>query len=133
MKSRKLRGSSTAGRGSGKRSRSGAGRRGGRGRAGGGKRGQQNFASIKFYLKETKAEKKMPLNLSYLQSHLDKLKRKGIIQEKDGKLVVDITRGGEYTKICGKFKGQGLKLSVYGKTSKQAKENILQNGGEVNE
>ena len=133
MKSRKLRGSSTAGRGSGKRSRSGAGLRGGRGRAGGGKRGQQKFASIKFYIKETKTKKKMPLNLSYLQSHLDKLKGAGIIEEKEGKLVVDLSKSGVYTKVCGKFKGQGPKLSVHGKVSERAKESILQNGGEVSE
>lgn len=133
MKSRKLRGSSTAGRGSGKRSRSGAGQRGGRGRAGGGKRGQQNFSSVKFYIKESKKAKKIPLNLSYLQTHLDKLKKEGFVEERDGITHVDLGRAKNYTKICGGFRGKGLRLAVIGKVSERAKKSILENDGEIKE
>ncbi|MCW1293799.1 MAG: hypothetical protein OH316_02575 [Candidatus Parvarchaeota archaeon] len=131
MKSRKLRGSSTAGRGAGKRSRSGAGSRGGRGRAGGGKRGQQKFSSVKFYIKEGKQAKKIPLNLSYLQTHIDELKKEGVAEEREGKIYIDLNKTKDYTKICGSFKGNGLKLVVNGKVSEKAKASILENGGEI--
>ena len=133
MKKRHLRGSSTAGRGSGKRTRH-AGNRGGVGMAGGGKRGQQKLASFRAntHTYNYSSAKKVPLNLNNVSRVIDSLKKNGRIKMDNERYEIKLAELG-YSKVCGKFKGEKFKLAVYGKASAKAKDDILANGGEIYE
>lgn len=132
MKRKKLRGSSTAGKGAGDRSRSGAGRRGGRGRAGGGKRGQQKLMT--FFTnkigKQPAKSKKIPLNLNRIQNYLDDWKAKNLVAFDGDKIILHLDDLG-FSKVCGRFGTNKYKLIIYGNASRKAKEEITANGGEV--
>ncbi len=132
MKHKKLRGSNTAGRGAGDRSRSGAGRRGGRGKAGGGKRGQQKLMSFheNRHAPEERHIKKIPLNLNRIQFIIEKLKKDGKLVYDGDRIVLHLDELG-FSKVCGGFKGEKMKLVVYGKASAKAEEDIKAGGGEV--
>lgn len=132
MKHRKLRGSNSAGRGAGDRSRSGAGHRGGRGRAGGGKRGQQKLMSflVGRIREEQGKEKKIPLNLSRVDNLIAQLDREGKLEYDGDRIILRLEELG-FSKVCGKFVGEGKKLIVYGKASEHAGEEIKSHGGEV--
>ncbi len=131
MKRRKLRGSTTAGRGYGKRARK-AGNRGGRGRAGGGKRGQQNMMSIRAHEHRysLSLEKKVPLNLNNIERKIDSLKKAGTLEIKDDKIIINLKKLG-YSKVCGRFGKAKPKIIVYGTASERARNEILSAGGEV--
>ncbi len=133
MKRKHLRGSSTAGRGSGKRTRH-AGNRGGVGKAGGGKRGQQKMISFRTntHTYSYSSIKKVPLNLKDVGSLIESLKKKEKIKMDNDRYEIRL-RDLRYSKICGKFKDEKFKLAVYGKASVKAKDDILANGGEVYE
>ena len=133
MKRKHLRGSSTAGRGSGKRTRH-AGNRGGVGKAGGGKRGQQKMISFhaNTHTYRYSSIKKVPLNLKDVGSLIESLKKKEKIKMDNDRYEIRLRDLG-YSKICGKFKDEKFKLAVYGKASVKAKDDILANGGEVYE
>ena len=133
MKKKHLRGSSTAGRGSGKRTRK-AGNRGGRGRAGGGKRGQQKQASIMAnrHTYSFSSERKIPLNLSRVGSLINSLEKQGKAEKDNDKYVLNLKELG-YSKACGRFGGEKFKLAVYGKASKKALDEIKSAGGDVYE
>ncbi len=133
MKRKHLRGSSTAGRGSGKRTRH-AGNRGGVGKAGGGKRGQQKMSSFNAntHTYTYSKAKNVPLNLSNINSLIDSLKKKGKIKMDNDRYEIKLAELG-YSKVCGKFKESKFKLAVYGKASEKAKDDILANGGEIYE
>lgn len=131
MKRRHLRGSTTAGRGYGKRARH-AGNRGGRGKAGGGKRGQQNMMSIRAHehTYETTNIRKIPLNLNSIDKTVKSLEAKGLVKREGDKVVVNLSDLG-YSKVCGKFSNGKLKLIVHGKASEKARDEIVSAGGEV--
>ncbi|MCL4376057.1 uL15 family ribosomal protein [Candidatus Parvarchaeota archaeon] len=133
MKRRHLRGSSTAGRGSGKRTRH-AGNRGGVGKAGGGKRGQQKMISFRAntHTYSYSSVKKVPLNLMDVGSLIESLKKKGKIKMDNDRYEIRLKELG-YSKVCGKFRDEKFKLAVYGKASVKAKDDILANGGEIYE
>ena len=133
MKRKHLRGSSTAGRGSGKRTRH-AGNRGGVGKAGGGKRGQQKMISFRTntHTYSYSSIKKVPLNLKDVGSLIESLKKKEKIKMDNDRYEIRLRDLG-YSKICGKFKDEKFKLAVYGKASVKAKDDILANGGEIYE
>ena len=133
MKRKHLRGSSTAGRGSGKRTRH-AGNRGGVGKAGGGKRGQQKLISFRAntHTYHYSSAKKVPLNLKDVGSLIDSLKKKGKVKMDNDRYEIRLIDLG-YSKVCGKFRDQKFKLAVYGKASAKAKDDILANGGEIYE
>lgn len=131
MKRKHLRGSTTAGRGYGKRARH-AGNRGGRGRAGGGKRGQQNMMSIRAHEHryQTSNVRKVPLNLNNLEDSIKSLQNKGLVKKEGESIVLDLNELG-YSKICGKFGNKKLKLIVHGKASEKARNEIISAGGEI--
>ncbi len=131
MKRRHLRGSTTAGRGYGKRARH-AGNRGGRGRAGGGKRGQQNMMSIRAHEHryELSNVRKVPLNLNFIENEISSLEKKGMLKKEGDKVVLDLEELG-YSKVCGRFGKQRVKMIVHGKASDKAKNEIVSAGGEV--
>ncbi|MCL4372964.1 uL15 family ribosomal protein [Candidatus Parvarchaeota archaeon] len=133
MKRKHLRGSSTAGRGSGKRTRH-AGNRGGVGKAGGGKRGQQKMISFRAntHTYSYSGMKKVPLNLRDVGSLIDSIKKKGKIKMDNDRYEIKLKDMG-YSKVCGKFRDEKFKLAVYGKASVKAKDDILANGGEIYE
>ncbi|MCL4361919.1 MAG: uL15 family ribosomal protein [Candidatus Parvarchaeota archaeon] len=133
MKRKHLRGSSTAGRGSGKRTRH-AGNRGGVGKAGGGKRGQQKMISFRAntHTYSYSSVKKVPLNLKDVGSLIESLKNKGKIKMDNDRYEIKLKDLG-YSKVCGKFRNEKFKLAVYGKASVKAKDDILANGGEIYE
>ena len=133
MKKKHLRGSSTAGRGSGKRTRH-AGNRGGVGKAGGGKRGQQKMISFRAntHTYSYSNVKKVPLNLRDAGSLIESLKKKGKIKMDNDRYEIKLKDLG-YSKVCGKFRDEKFKLAVYGKASVKAKDDILANGGEIYE
>ncbi len=133
MKRKHLRGSSTAGRGSGKRTRH-AGNRGGVGKAGGGKRGQQKMISFRAntHTYSYSSIKKVPLNLRDVGRLIESLKNKGKIKMDNDKYEINLKELG-YSKVCGKFSNEKFKLAVYGKASVKAKDDILANGGEIYE
>jgi large subunit ribosomal protein L15 len=133
MKRKHLRGSSTAGRGSGKRTRH-AGNRGGVGKAGGGKRGQQKLASFhaNTHTYTYSNVKKVPLNLKDVGRLIESLKSKGKIKMDNDRYEIKLKDLG-YSKVCGKFRDEKFKLAVYGKASAKAKDDILANGGEIYE
>ena len=133
MKRKHLRGSSTAGRGSGKRTRR-AGNRGGVGKAGGGKRGQQKLMSFHAnthtytYLNK----KKVPLNLNRISNVIESLKKKNKIKMDNDRYEINLADLG-YSKVCGRFKGEKFKLAIHGKASASARDDILANGGQIYE
>ena len=131
MKRKKLRGSTTAGRGYGKRARH-AGNRGGRGKAGGGKRGQQNMMSLRAHEHryEFSNQRKVPLNLNSIDSRIKQLEKAGALK-KDGDRVVLNLKDMGYSKICGRFGKEKFKLVVYGKASEKARNEIVSAGGEI--
>ena len=133
MKRKHLRGSSTAGRGSGKRTRH-AGNRGGVGKAGGGKRGQQKMISFRAntHTYSYSSVKKVPLNLKDVGSLIEALKNKGKVKMDNDRYEINLKDLG-YSKVCGKFRNEKFKLAVYGKASAKAKDDILANGGEIYE
>lgn len=133
MKRKHLRGSSTAGRGSGKRTRH-AGNRGGVGKAGGGKRGQQKMISFRAntHTYTYSNLKKVPLNLKDVGSLIESLKKKDKIKMDNDRYEIKLKDLG-YSKVCGKFRNEKFKLAVYGKASVKAKDDILANGGEIYE
>ena len=133
MKRKHLRGSSTAGRGSGKRTRH-AGNRGGVGKAGGGKRGQQKMISFRAntHTYSYSSVKKVPLNLKDVGSLIESLKNKGKVKMDNDRYEIKLKDLG-YSKVCGKFRNEKFKLAVYGKASVKAKDDILANGGEIYE
>ena len=97
----KYRGSHTHGGGS-KKKRRGAGNRGGRGLAGSGKRahhhkqrifkifGKDYFGKQGFVNKTRKPSK--GVNISFLETHLEKLKAEKLLTEKEGFLEVDFKK-----------------------------------------
>lgn len=131
MKRKHLRGSTTAGRGYGKRARH-AGNRGGRGKAGGGKRGQQNMMSIRAHEHryELSNVRKRPLNLNRIGVLLNSLEKQGVLKKDGDKAVLNLKELG-YSKVCGKFTGEKPKLVVQGKASEKARNEIVSAGGEV--
>jgi large subunit ribosomal protein L15 len=131
MKRKHLRGSTTAGRGYGKRARH-AGNRGGRGRAGGGKRGQQNMMSIRAqeHRYELSNLKKVPLNLNHITDILGSLEKKDALKREGDKIIIDLAKLG-YTKVCGHFGQKRIKLIVRGRASEKARNEIVSAGGEV--
>ncbi len=133
MNRKHLRGSSTGGRGSGKRARH-AGNRGGVGKAGGGKRGQQKLMSFhtNTHTYNYSNVKKVPLNLGNVSNLIESLKNKGKIKMNNERYEIKLKELG-YSKVCGKFKNEKFKLAVYGKASAKAKDDILANGGEIYE
>ncbi|MEM0142754.1 MAG: uL15 family ribosomal protein [Candidatus Parvarchaeum sp.] len=133
MKRKHLRGSSTAGRGSGKRTRH-AGNRGGVGKAGGGKRGQQKMISFhaNTHTYNYSNVKKVPLNLKDISKVIESLKKKENIKMDNDRYEIKLKDLG-YSKVCGKFRDEKFKLAVYGKASAKAKDDILANGGEIYE
>jgi large subunit ribosomal protein L15 len=133
MNRKHLRGSSTGGRGSGKRARH-AGNRGGVGRAGGGKRGQQKLMSFhaNTHTYSYSSVKKVPFNLNDAGKLIESLKKKGKINMNGDRYEIKLKDLG-YSKVCGKFRNEKFKLAVYGKASVKAKDDILANGGEIYE
>jgi large subunit ribosomal protein L15 len=133
MNRKHLRGSSTGGRGSGKRARH-AGNRGGVGRAGGGKRGQQKLVSFRAntHTYTYSNLKKVPLNLNRVPGAIESLKKKGKLKTDNERYEIKLADLG-YSKVCGKFKAEKFKLAVYGKASASARDDILANGGEIYE
>ncbi|EFD92278.1 MAG: 50S ribosomal protein L15P [Candidatus Parvarchaeum acidophilus ARMAN-5] len=133
MNRKHLRGSSTGGRGSGKRARH-AGNRGGVGKAGGGKRGQQKLVSFwtNTHVYNYSNEKKIPLNLNRVSGLIESLKKNGKLKTDNERYEIRLADLG-YSKVCGKFKGEKFKLAVYGKASANARDDILANGGEIYE
>jgi large subunit ribosomal protein L15 len=131
MKRKHLRGSSTAGRGMGKRDRH-AGNRGGRGKAGGGKRGQQKMMSIRSHEHTYKFSnvRKIPLNLSRVSERIKSLDNSGLLQKEGDKIVLNLKNLG-YSKVCGKFGKDKFKLIIHGRASEKAKNEIVAAGGEV--
>jgi large subunit ribosomal protein L15 len=131
MKRKHLRGSTTAGRGYGKRARH-AGNRGGRGRAGGGKRGQQNMMSIRAqeHRYELSNLKKIPLNLNRIETTIKSLERDGLLKKEGNKIVLDLNELG-YSKVCGKFGKEKPKLIIHGKASEKARNEVVAAGGEI--
>ncbi len=131
MKRKHLRGSTTAGRGYGKRARH-AGNRGGRGRAGGGKRVQQNMMSIRAqeHRYELTSVRKVPLNLNRIESVIKGLEGKGALKKDGDKITLNLDQLG-YSKGCGRFTNQKMKLLVHGKASEKARNEIVSAGGEV--
>ncbi len=131
MRRKKLRGSNTGGRGYGKRARH-AGNRGGRGRAGGGKRAQQRLVSFrtnKHSYSEVN-EKRVPLNLNHIDKLVEKLLKSGLAKKDSDRIVLNLSELG-YSKICGRFSKNKIKLLVYGAASERAKNEIISAGGEV--
>ncbi|MCL4399603.1 uL15 family ribosomal protein [Candidatus Parvarchaeota archaeon] len=133
MKRKHLRGSTTAGRGYGKRARH-AGNRGGRGKAGGGKRGQQKLMSVRAnkHTYWTSDSKKTPLNLNRIRTLLNKLEREGTLSLEEGRTVIKLKDLG-YSKVCGSLSKDKVKLAIYGKASERAKQSILEAGGTIYE
>ncbi len=131
MKRKHLRGSTTAGRGYGKRARH-AGNRGGRGKAGGGKRGQQNMMSVRAHEHHYQFSNKrnVPLNLNRIHEDMRSLEAKGLLKKEGDNVILDLKQLG-YSKICGKFGKEKLKLIVHGKASEKARNEIVSAGGEV--
>jgi len=131
MKRKHLRGSTTAGRGYGKRARH-AGNRGGRGRAGGGKRGQQNMMSIRanVHRYELSNVKNVPLNLNHISQYIKTLENRGLLKKENEKIVLNLSELG-YSKVCGRFRKDKAKLIVHGKASEKARNEIVSAGGEV--
>ncbi len=131
MKRKHLRGSTTAGRGKGKRDRH-AGNRGGRGKAGGGKRGQQKMMSFRTHEHKYSfsKERKIPLNLNRIGEKVKSWEKSGVLQKEGDKIVLDLDRLG-YSKVCGRFSKDKLKLIVRGRASRKAKDEIVAAGGEV--
>jgi ribosomal protein L15 len=130
MKRRKLRGSKTAGRGSGQNARK-AGSKGGVGRAGWGKRGQQKMFSFRGTEEHVKKKKKYPLNLDKIDLWLDSFVKKGVIAKVNDAYEIRLDKLG-YQKVCGTLK-KDVKLIVYGKCSEAAKNSIIAKGGQVYE
>ncbi|MCL5009385.1 MAG: uL15 family ribosomal protein [Candidatus Parvarchaeota archaeon] len=131
MKRKHLRGSTSAGRGYGKRARH-AGNRGGRGRAGGGKRGQQKMMSINAneHTYNFSSKKKVPLNLNHISSKIKAIEKDGMLKKEGDRIVIDLDELG-YSKVCGKFGSEKFKLVIHGKASERAKNEIIAAGGEV--
>ncbi len=133
MKRKHLRGSSTSGRGSGKRTRH-AGNRGGVGKAGGGKRGQQKLMSFRTntHTYSYSNKKSIPLNLDRISEVIDSLKKGNKLKTDNDRYEIKLADLG-YSKVCGKFKADKFKLAVYGKASARARDDIVANGGEIYE
>ncbi len=133
MNRKHLRGSSTGGKGSGKRARH-AGNRGGVGRAGGGKRGQQKMTSIRAHehTYTYSRVRKIPLNLNNIKTIVDSMDKKGLLKKDEDRIVINLADLG-YSKVCGRFSKGGAKLAVYGKVSERARTEIKAAGGEVYE
>ena len=133
MNKKHLRGSSTAGRGSGKRTRK-AGNRGGRGRAGGGKRGQQKQTSFlaNRHTYSYSNKRNIPLNLSRVGSLIQSLEKRGEVEKDGERYVLKLDKLG-YSKVCGRFGNEKFKLAVYGKASKKALDELKAAGGDVYE
>ncbi len=133
MNRKHLRGSSTAGRGSGKRARH-AGNRGGVGRAGGGKRGQQKMVSIRAHehTYSYSSARKIPLNLNRIGNIISSLEKRGELKKDQDRIVINLADLG-YSKVCGRFTRDKAKLAVYGKVSEKARTEIKAAGGEVYE
>lgn len=131
MKRKHLRGSTSAGRGYGKRARH-AGNRGGRGRAGGGKRGQQKMMSMRAHEHTYgfSLERKVPLNLNRVGEKIKILEKEGLLKKDGDRVVLDLRELG-YSKVCGKFGKEKFKLIIHGKASEKAKNEIAAAGGEV--
>lgn len=131
MKRKHLRGSTSGGRGTGKRDRH-AGNRGGRGKAGGGKRGQQNMMSIQSHkhVYTFSSKKNVPLNLNKIDGKLKSLEKAGLLKKEGDKVVLDLKELG-YSKVCGRFGKEKFKLIIHGKASEKAKNEITAAGGEV--
>ena len=137
----KDRGSSTHGGGSRKKRR-GAGNRGGRGMAGSGKRADQKkpsilkeFGNSYFGKKGFKRPQKVlqsinTINLDYLNTHLERLVSKNLVQLKDGIYEVDLVKLG-FQKLLGRG-NLTHKIRVKAPMiSQTALEKVKKAGGEV--
>ena len=136
-KNTRQRGSKTHGWGAKKKHR-GQGNRGGRGMAGTGKRADSKKPSIwkeryfgKFgFVSKTPKPKINPVNISYIEQHIDKFLSNNLIKKEDGFYFVELEKLG-YNKLLGdgristKFK---IKTPY---ASKTAIEKIKEAGGEV--
>lgn len=130
----KDRGSTTHGRGSGKKAR-GAGHRGGRGKTGGQKHEkypQKKWGKSGFKRPKKLVEEKEVVNVGEIDQIIEYLKQKGIAQQKDDHIYID-TNKLEADKILGDGKvTHKLKIEANDFSSK-AKEKIEEAGGEVEE
>jgi len=137
-KSSRHRGSKTHGGGSMKKRR-GAGNRGGRGNAGTGKRGDSTKPRIwndkKYFGKRgfvKKGEKVdySPVNLSYIESNIHNLLKKGIAKEKDGAYFIDLKDLG-FNKLLSKGNITNKLMITTPYASKKSVEKINGNGGKI--
>jgi|ETNmetMinimDraft_2_1059921.scaffolds.fasta_scaffold16648_2 large subunit ribosomal protein L15 len=134
----KYRGSHTHGCGS-KKKRRGAGNRGGRGLAGSGKRahhhkqrifkifGKDYFGKHGFHRANKKLKK--AINISFIETYLEKLKSEKLITEKEGFLEIDFKK----LKID-KLLSAGTptqKYKILGSVSKKTQEKIESAGGQI--
>jgi len=140
-KTDKYRGSATHGGGSMKKRR-GAGNRGGRGMAGSGKRADQKkpsilkeFGNSYFGKKGFKRPQKVlqrvnTINVDYLDTHLERLVSKNLVQVKDGIYEVDLVKLG-FQKLLGRG-NLTHKIRVKAPMiSQTALEKVKKAGGEV--
>ncbi|MDP2750282.1 MAG: uL15m family ribosomal protein [Nanoarchaeota archaeon] len=132
----KFRGNTTHGWGAMKKHR-GAGNRGGRGMAGTGKRADTIKPMIwsetyfgKFgFIKKNKVKKLHPVNISYVEQHLEKLINEKKITEEKGTYVIDAE------KLSWRILGDGKVTKKFkittSKISQKGKEKIEGAGGQV--
>lgn len=137
-KSRKFRGAKTHGHGSMKKWR-GAGNRGGRGMAGSGKKGDckvpVTWKTSKYFGKYGFKKKGAVLqrncvNLDFVESHIDSFKSKGAVEDKEGKVVIDLQKLG-YDKLCSKGNIKTKFDIKVRQASAKAREKLKNVGGEI--
>ena len=137
-KNDRQRGSKTHGWGAKKKHR-GQGNRGGRGMAGTGKRADskkpsiwkdKNYFGKHGFVSKTPKIKINPVNINFIEQHLDKFISNGLIKKEDGVYSVELEKLG-YNKLLGDGK-VSVKFKI--KTlyaSEKAIEKVKEGGGEV--
>jgi len=132
----KYRGSKTHGGGSMKKRR-GAGHRGGRGAAGSGKRADVKKPSIwkaryfgKFGFKSKSKVSVNPVNIEYLDTHIEKFVSKKLVDKENDFYSVDLKKLG-FNKLLGNGKPSNKYKIKATYASKKAIEKIKGSGGEV--
>lgn len=133
----KMRGSRSIGGGCSKKRR-GAGNKGGKGKAGLDKQhwtwtvkyDPNHFGKYGFKRPQKVINKTSPVNISYLETHSDKLLDKGIATKEGNYIVINVTDLG-YDKVLGKGKiSKPLKIKSP-KFSESAESKIQEAGGEA--
>lgn len=130
----KDRGSTTHGRGSGKKAR-GAGHRGGRGKTGGQKHEkypQKEWGKSGFKRPEKLVEKKDTINIGKIDQISDYLINEELAEEKDDYIQIDAEKLG-IDKVLGKGKVTKKIKIIASDFSTSAKQKIKEAGGEVEE